>query len=67
MPFAIVFTKADKVGSGKLKMNIHAYKERLLETWEELPPIFVTSSETGMGGEEVLAYIDEVNQQLAEK
>ena len=67
VPFAIVFTKADKVGSGKLKMNIHAYKERLLETWEELPPIFVTSSETGMGGEEVLAYIDEVNQQLAEK
>lgn len=67
VPFAIVFTKADKVGSGRLKMNIHAYKERLLETWEELPPIFVTSSETGMGGEEVLAYIDEVNQQLEEK
>ena len=49
IPFAIVFTKADKQGGGKLQMNVNAYKEKLLESWEELPPIFVTSSEKAEG------------------
>ena len=64
VPFGIIFTKADKVGSGRLKMNVNAYKQRLLETWEELPPIFLTSSETGMGRDEVLDYLDQINESL---
>lgn len=64
VPFGIIFTKADKVGSGRLKMNVNAYKQRLLETWEELPPIFLTSSETGMGRDEVLDYLDKINESL---
>ena len=61
IPFAIVFTKADKLGRERLKLNVEAYKRLLLETWEELPPIFQTSSEDKTGGEELLAYIEEVN------
>lgn len=64
VPFAIVFTKADKLGTGRLQMNIDAYKEKLLETWEELPPIFVTSSEKAQGREELLNYIDLINKTL---
>lgn len=61
IPFAIVFTKADKLGSGRLNQNIIIYKEKLLESWEELPPIFVTSSEKGEGRDELLDYIDKIN------
>jgi GTP-binding protein len=61
VPFAIVFTKGDKLGKMRLKENVEAYKKRLLEEWEELPPVFVTSSETGLGGEELTAYIEELN------
>lgn len=61
IPFAIVFTKADKLGSGRLNQNIINYKEKLLESWEELPPIFVTSSEKGEGRDELLDYIDKIN------
>ena len=64
VPFAIVFTKGDKLGRVRLKENVEAYKTRLLEEWEELPPVFVTSSETGLGGEELLAYIEEINANL---
>ncbi|WP_019540397.1 ribosome biogenesis GTP-binding protein YihA/YsxC [Proteiniphilum acetatigenes] len=64
VPFAIVFTKADKLGSGRLQLNIDAYKEKLLETWEELPPVFVTSSEKGQGREELLSYIDSINKTI---
>ncbi len=64
VPFAIVFTKADKLGSGRLQLNITAYKEKLLESWEELPPIFVTSSEKGQGREELLSYIDSITRTL---
>lgn len=64
VPFAIVFTKADKLGSGRLHLNITAYKEKLLESWDELPPIFVTSSEKGQGREELLSYIDSINRTL---
>ena len=61
VPFAIVFTKGDKLGKVVLKDKVTKYKERLLEEWEELPPVFVTSSETGMGGEELTAYIEGLN------
>ncbi len=62
VPFAIVFTKVDKLSKGAAERNIEAYKQRLLEQWEELPPIFVTSSESGLGRQELLDYIEELNQ-----
>ena len=64
VPFAIVFTKGDKLGRMRLKENVEAYKNRLLEEWEELPPVFVTSSETGLGGEELTAYIEGLNEEV---
>ena len=65
VPFAIVFTKGDKLGKMRLKENVEAYKARLLEDWEELPPVFVTSSETGLGGEELTQYIEELNDEIS--
>lgn len=62
VPFSIVFTKTDKLSKKAAEDNIAAYCKALLEQWEELPPVFVTSSETGKGREELLAYIDELNQ-----
>ncbi len=64
VPFAIVFTKADKVGKGRLSENVAVYKQTLLETWEELPPIFITSAEKGEGGGELIQYIESVNADL---
>ncbi|MBO7281064.1 MAG: YihA family ribosome biogenesis GTP-binding protein, partial [Bacteroidaceae bacterium] len=64
VPFAIIFTKADKLKKTPLGLNIKAYKERLLEQWEELPPIFITSSETAQGRDEVLQYINSINETL---
>ena len=64
VPFAIVFTKSDKLGRGRLKENIETYKRSLLDTWEELPPIFVTSAETGFGTDELLAYIESINTKM---
>lgn len=64
VPFALVFTKADKLSKGRLEANIEAYKQKLLESWEELPPIFVTSSEHRLGREELLTYIAEINQSI---
>lgn len=64
VPFALVFTKADKLSKGRLAANIEAYKAKLHEEWEELPPIFVTSSEEHMGRDELLGYIEEINTTL---
>lgn len=64
VPFALVFTKADKLSKGKLSVNISAYKDRLLEGWEELPPLFITSSEERTGREELLNYIEGINNTL---
>ena len=64
VPFAIVFTKADKVGKGRLSENVGAYKQTLLQTWEELPPIFITSAEKGDGAEELINYIESINADL---
>lgn len=64
VPFALVFTKADKLSKGKLSANISAYKERLLEAWEELPPLFITSSEERTGRDELLDYIEGINNTL---
>lgn len=64
IPFSIVFTKADKLSKLRLNENVEAYKNTLLESWEELPPIFVTSSEKKIGGEQLTAYIEQINEQL---
>ena len=60
VPFSIVFTKADKLSNSKVNTNVEAYKKTLLETWEELPPIFVTSAEKKTGRDELLGYIEEI-------
>ena len=64
VPFAIVFTKADKLSASKCTQQVEAYKKVLLETWEELPPIFVTSAEKRQGRDDVLDYIEKVNKGL---
>lgn len=64
IPFAIVFTKIDKLSQTKSKDNIEKYKDLLAEVWETLPKIFVTSSEKQQGREELLDYIDEINRSL---
>lgn len=62
VPFSIIFTKADKLGSVAGQRNVEAYKKELLKRWEELPPVFVTSSEKGTGRQELLDYIYSINQ-----
>jgi len=64
IPFAIVFTKADKLTANKANQSVEAYKNKLLETWEELPPMFLTSAEKKQGRDEVLDYIDRINREL---
>lgn len=64
VPFALVFTKADKLSKGKLASNIESYKQTLLESWEELPPIFITSSEAKEGRDELLNYIKDINKTI---
>ena len=61
IPFSIVFTKCDKPSQTALAKNLEHYKTVLLESWEELPPVFVTSSEKKRGLDELRAYIGEVN------
>ena len=58
IPFSIVFTKADKLSAAQLRQNVDNYMQSLLETWEELPPYFVTSSEKKQGREPLLNYIE---------
>lgn len=61
IPFAIVFTKSDKVSQAELNKNMKAFKDELHKTWEELPPVFITSSVKTKGKDELLNYIDELN------
>lgn len=65
VPFCIVFTKADKVSKAELNKNVEAFKSKLLESWEELPPIFITSAENRMGRDEMLDYIEQQNAVVA--
>ena len=65
IPFCIVFTKSDKLGSSKINKQITAYKKKLLNYWESLPTSFITSSSTSFGREEFLSFIDQVNQDVA--
>ncbi|WP_042007543.1 ribosome biogenesis GTP-binding protein YihA/YsxC [Capnocytophaga canis] len=64
IPFAIIFTKADKLKPNAIERNVEAYRQTLLETWEEFPPYFVTSSESRLGKEELLQYIEDINKSL---
>lgn len=64
VPFAIVFTKADKLGVKAGEAKVESYKEVLLKDWEELPPVFITSSENNMGKETLLDYIESINQDI---
>ena len=60
IPFAIIFTKGDKLGPNALAAQIEKSKQKILELWEELPPVFISSSESGQGREEILNYIESV-------
>ncbi|MBP5709659.1 MAG: YihA family ribosome biogenesis GTP-binding protein [Bacteroidales bacterium] len=61
IPFSITFTKADKISGTKLNTNVNQFLDKLTETWEELPPHFITSSVTGKGREEILDFIESIN------
>lgn len=65
VPFAIVFTKADKLGPVAGQRHVEEYEKKLLETWESLPPVFVTSSEKGKGRQELIDYMLGINKELA--
>ena len=64
IPFAVIFTKGDKMGPNALAAQIDKMKKQILELWEELPPTFVSSSETGQGREDILNYIESVLETL---
>ena len=65
IPFAIIFTKADKLKPGAIEKNVKAYiKELLASVWEETPPYFITSSSKHLGKIALLNYIEEINQSL---
>ena len=64
VPFTIIFTKADKIGTNVLKAKIDAYKEHLSQTWENLPDMLVSSAVSKMGQEEILDYIQNIINQL---
>lgn len=64
VPFAIIFTKADKLKRQQIQPNVDAYLRQLSEQWEVLPPHFITSSETRLGRDEVLDYIQSINVEM---
>lgn len=64
VPFAIVFTKADKLKPLAIERNIATYQEILLKSWEAMPPYFITSAENYLGKEELVGYIEDINKTL---
>lgn len=60
VPFGIIFTKADKLSKTQLERSVSAYQKRLSEQWEELPPMFTSSSEKGTGRDEIVGYIEDI-------
>ncbi|MGN0234479.1 MAG: ribosome biogenesis GTP-binding protein YihA/YsxC [Bacteroidaceae bacterium] len=64
IPFCVVFTKADKLPKTKVQAQAKSYMERLRDQWEELPPYFITSSESRLGRDELLNYIESINDSL---
>jgi GTP-binding protein len=67
IPFVLVFTKTDKQSNFKTQGTVNAYKKKLSETWEELPPMFLTSSEEKKGRDEILDFIESINSDLKEE
>lgn len=67
VPFSIVFTKMDKLGKVAGPAAVEDYKKELLKSWDELPPVFMTSSEDARGRDELLGYIDSINKQLKQQ
>lgn len=61
IPFVIVFTKSDKLKPGQLASNVETYKDKLLDSWDEIPPLIITSSSDTTGRDDVLNYIEETN------
>lgn len=66
VPFCIIFTKADKMKPKALERNINDYQAEMLQTWTEMPRYFISSSSNGMGRDEILEYIDNINEQFAQ-
>lgn len=65
IPFVIVFTKADKISRNKVQPHVAQYRKNMLaHHWEDMPPYFITSSESKLGREELLSYIDSINQDI---
>ena len=60
VPFGVIFTKADKLSKTQLQRSISTYQQTLLQSWEELPPMFASSSEKGVGRDEIVGYIEEI-------
>ena len=67
IPFALIFTKADKQSVGKTKASVNRFLDTLKKQWEELPPHFISSSENKTGRQEILDYIEQVNRSLKEQ
>ena len=65
IPFALIFTKADKISGGKVQGNMQRMKNALSEQWEEMPLMIATSAETCYGKDRVLNLIEEINQQYS--
>lgn len=61
IPFAMVFTKSDKLASAALQKNLNAYKKKMMQFWAELPPVFISSSTSKLGREKILNYVDQIN------
>jgi GTP-binding protein len=66
IPFALIFTKTDKLSATQVARNVEHYKNTLTETWDEIPPFFISSAETGVGKENILSYIETINKQYFE-
>jgi len=64
VPFALIFTKSDKLGKNRLTSNVEFYKKELEKQWEQLPPVMISSSETGMGREEILKFIESTQSEI---
>lgn len=64
VPFSVIFTKTDKISASKVQGNVQRFKNKLMETWEEMPFMLLTSAETGKGRDEVLQFIESINEQF---
>ena len=64
LPLGLVFTKYDKLSKTEAEKNLSIYKKELHKNWEELPPIYVTSSKTAMGRDEILDFIERTNKEV---